>query len=48
MYRSVECQGEQVRLIRKKIEPDPAKPQYILNVWGMGYKFNKDLVRYNL
>ena len=84
VYRSVECQGEQVRLtnyefeilyllarnpgqvfskeqiytrvwkepyygaednvislirrIRKKIEPDPAKPQYILNVWGMTIK----------
>ena len=93
VYRSVECQGEQVRLtnyefeilyllarnpgqvfskeqiytrvwkepyygaednvislirrIRKKIEPDPAKPRYILNVWGIGYKFNKDLIRYN-
>ena len=37
-----------IRRIRKKIEPDSAKPQYILNVWGIGYKFNKDLVRYNL
>ena len=28
-----------IRRIRKKIEPDSAKPRYILNVWGMGYKF---------
>ncbi len=29
-----------IRRIRKKIEPDPAKPIYILTVWGVGYKFN--------
>ena len=27
-----------IRRIRKKIEPDPAKPIYILTVWGVGYK----------
>lgn len=26
--------------LRKKIEPDPAKPKYILTVRGVGYKFN--------
>lgn len=26
--------------IRKKIEPNPAKPVYILTVWGIGYKFS--------
>lgn len=26
--------------LRKKIEPDPAKPMYILTVRGIGYKFN--------
>lgn len=26
--------------IRKKIEPNPSKPIYILTVWGIGYKFN--------
>ena len=31
-----------IRRIRKKIEPDSAKPRYILNVWGMGYKFEVD------
>ena len=27
-----------IRRLRKKIEPDPAKPVYILNIWGVGYK----------
>ncbi|WP_373219071.1 winged helix-turn-helix domain-containing protein [Ruminococcus sp. 5_1_39BFAA] len=34
-----------IRRIRKKIEPDPAKPVYILTVWGIGYKFNNELKR---
>lgn len=29
-----------IRRIRKKIEPNPAKPIFILTVWGVGYKFN--------
>jgi two-component system OmpR family response regulator/two-component system alkaline phosphatase synthesis response regulator PhoP len=28
-----------VKRLRKKIEPDPAAPVYILTVWGSGYKF---------
>ena len=29
-----------IRKIRKKIEPNPDAPQYILTIWGLGYKFN--------
>lgn len=29
-----------IHRIRKKIEPNPAKPIYILTVWGIGYKFS--------
>lgn len=34
-----------IRRIRKKIEPDPSKPIYILTVWGVGYKFNNAIKR---
>lgn len=30
-----------INKIRKKIEPDPAHPRYIITVWGVGYKFNE-------
>ena len=29
-----------IRKIRKKIEPNPDAPRYILTIWGIGYKFN--------
>lgn len=29
-----------INKIRRKIEPDPAHPRYIITVWGVGYKFN--------
>ena len=29
-----------IRRLRKKIEDNPENPQYILAVWGVGYKFN--------
>lgn len=32
-----------IRKIRKKIEPNPDAPQYILTIWGIGYKFNDAL-----
>lgn len=31
-----------IRRLRKKVEPDPDNPQYIMTVWGVGYKFNKE------
>ena len=31
-----------VRNLRAKIEPDPANPQYVLTVFGVGYRFAKD------
>jgi DNA-binding response OmpR family regulator len=32
-----------VRRLREKIEQNPNKPQYILTVWGVGYKFAADV-----
>lgn len=29
-----------IRKLRKKIEPEPDSPVYILTIWGVGYKFN--------
>jgi DNA-binding response OmpR family regulator len=29
-----------INRLRAKIEADPARPHYILTVWGIGYKFN--------
>jgi DNA-binding response OmpR family regulator len=31
-----------VRRLREKIERDATKPEYILTVWGVGYKFTQD------
>lgn len=30
-----------IRKLRKKIEPNPDEPRYILTIWGIGYKFNE-------
>lgn len=32
-----------INRLRTKIEPDPAKPTYILTNWGVGYRFNEEL-----
>ncbi len=29
-----------INRLRNKIERDPAKPEFVLTVWGVGYKFN--------
>lgn len=31
-----------MRKLRKKIEPFPDSPQYVLTDWGVGYKFNEE------
>jgi two-component system OmpR family response regulator/two-component system alkaline phosphatase synthesis response regulator PhoP len=28
-----------VKRLRRRIEPDPATPQFLITVWGVGYKF---------
>ena len=32
-----------IRNLREKIEDNPNKPIYIQTVWGVGYRFNKNL-----
>lgn len=32
-----------IRNIREKIEDSPSKPIYIQTVWGIGYRFNKNI-----
>lgn len=32
-----------IRKLRKKIEPNPDAPRYILTIWGIGYKFSDRL-----
>ena len=32
-----------INRLRAKIETDPAQPDYVLTVWGVGYKFNDRL-----
>ena len=29
-----------IKNLRRKLEPDPANPRYVLTVYGVGYKFN--------
>ena len=33
-----------IRNIREKIEDNPSKPVYIQTVWGVGYRFNKNML----
>jgi len=32
-----------IKNLRRKLEPDPAEPRYVLTVYGIGYKFNEEL-----
>ena len=34
-----------INRLRRKLEKDPNTPEYILTVWGVGYKFNDTLSR---
>jgi DNA-binding response OmpR family regulator len=29
-----------INRLRTKLESDPSNPEYVLTVWGVGYKFN--------
>lgn len=31
-----------IRKLRKKLEPSPDAPEYILTIWGIGYKFTDE------
>jgi DNA-binding response OmpR family regulator len=31
-----------IKNLRRKLEPDPSEPRYVLTVFGVGYKFNDD------
>lgn len=33
-----------INRLRSKIEPDVADPKYILTTWGIGYRFNDELI----
>ena len=33
-----------INRLRRKIEPSMEDPTYILTTWGVGYRFNEDLV----
>lgn len=32
-----------IKNLRKALEPDPARPKYLLTVWGVGYKLTESL-----
>ncbi len=32
-----------IKNLRRKLEPDPSEPRYIITVYGVGYKFNDEL-----
>lgn len=34
-----------IKNLRRKLEPDPAEPRYVVTVYGIGYQFNPELER---
>lgn len=44
-YRAEDNVMSLIRRIRKKIEPNPSNPIYILTVWGIGYRFSPHMGR---
>ncbi|HKB13181.1 MAG TPA: response regulator transcription factor [Vicinamibacterales bacterium] len=38
-YVTVRSVDTLVKRLRRRIEPDPANPKFLLTVWGVGYKF---------
>jgi two-component system alkaline phosphatase synthesis response regulator PhoP len=34
-----------IKNLRRKLEPDPAEPRYVITVYGIGYQFNDELVK---
>jgi len=40
-YRDPHTVDVHIRWLREKVEPDPAKPGYILTIRGIGYKFSE-------
>ncbi len=38
-YGNIRTVDVHIRHLREKLEPNPNKPQYIVTLWGVGYKF---------
>jgi DNA-binding response OmpR family regulator len=38
-YVTVRSVDTLVKRLRRRVEPDPANPRFLLTVWGVGYKF---------
>lgn len=36
-----------INRLRAKVEPDPASPQYIVTVWGVGYRFGAEHIEHS-
>lgn len=42
-YGDVRTVDVHIRHLREKIEKDPGNPEYLLTIWGTGYKLREDL-----